>query len=241
MRRWPRSMAGGLLIGAVLFGCGSNESDESNASNEAGARVDVPDGRINAPDDAEADSGARGIPMPVGAAGLDGGMILIQDYPDAPNVIAFHPSKVSATRPTQCGQPLTFMSTDWFIMNIEGTNSPTQKTVPNNFTIDLKNSKPAVGVAEMLTPAPFSPGTTGVNPGQNASAPDGTVDFNYDQCGDPNEIDPGAFDAVTITVVAMPAKDGDPLTIDLQVHFVDGKTLADTFSAPLVQQSSGCP
>jgi hypothetical protein len=226
--------AGGFLIGAALIGCGSD------GSNEAGAGMGVLNGSISARD-AGSDSSTRGVPIPV-VPGLDGvdGMTFIQDNPDAPNVIAFHPSNVSAELLTvePCGTPDFFYQ---HVMHVDGIYSPTQKTVPNNFTITMKDPGPAAGVAEMLTVSPVSQAATcGDKTGQNARAPDGTVDFSYDQCGDPNEIDPGAFDAVTITVVAMPANDGDQMSIDLQIHFVDGKILADTFSAPLVLQTGMC-
>ena len=59
------------------------------------------------------------------------------------------------------------------------------------------------------------------------------VSFGYDQGSEhgPAEIDTGAFDSAAVTVVALPAKDGDPLTIRMQAHFVDGRVLDETFSA----------
>ena len=51
----------------------------------------------------------------------------------------------------------------------------------------------------------------------------------------------GAFDSAAVTVVALPAKDGyDPLTIRIQLHFVDGRVLDETFSAAVVTTGYGC-
>ena len=53
-------------------------------------------------------------------------------------------------------------------------------------------------------------------------------------------IDTGAFDVVTITILAMPTADGQPLTVRIQMHFVDGKTLDETLSRPLLTSYGGC-
>jgi hypothetical protein len=68
----------------------------------------------------------------------------------------------------------------------------------------------------------------------------GGVTFQYTQGANPGEIDTGAFNAVTITLLAMPTADGQPLTVRIQLHFVDGRTLDETFSTPLVTLESGC-
>lgn len=58
------------------------------------------------------------------------------------------------------------------------------------------------------------------------------IQFSYES-GTPAQIDAGPFDSVVVTLLRMPAKDGDPLTIRLRIHFVDGKLLDQTFSALL--------
>ena len=40
---------------------------------------------------------------------------------------------------------------------------------------------------------------------------------------------------------AIPTRDGDPLTVRYVLQFDDGKTLDETFSAPVSTKSSGCP
>jgi hypothetical protein len=66
------------------------------------------------------------------------------------------------------------------------------------------------------------------------------VNFTYMEGTNPGEIDTGAFDSVVLTVLAMPTATAQPLTIRLQIHFVDGKTLDETFSGPLFSSWSGC-
>jgi hypothetical protein len=60
----------------------------------------------------------------------------------------------------------------------------------------------------------------------------GSIDFALLRGSDP--ADPGDFDAVTLTFLAMPAGEGDALTLRVQVHFEDGQTLDATFSGPLL-------
>ena len=45
----------------------------------------------------------------------------------------------------------------------------------------------------------------------------------------------------TITILAMPTANGQPLTVRIQMHFVDGKSLDETFSNALASSWGGCP
>jgi hypothetical protein len=96
----------------------------------------------------------------------------------------------------------------------------------------------------MLTVQPMHNETTlpdgGITLTAVQSAHEGGVTLEYFHGSDPSEIDSGAFDAVTVTVLAMPAKDGDPLTLRAHIHFVDGRVLDETFTGPLVSLGTGC-
>jgi hypothetical protein len=49
-----------------------------------------------------------------------------------------------------------------------------------------------------------------------------------------------AFTKATITVVAFPQKDGDPLSVRVQLEFSDAKQLDETFTAVVGAAFSGC-
>jgi hypothetical protein len=54
------------------------------------------------------------------------------------------------------------------------------------------------------------------------------------------EIDANVLDAVSVTLVAFPSKDGDPLTVHYVLHFADGQTLDITVSGRMVSLLGGC-
>jgi hypothetical protein len=156
------------------------------------------------------------------------------------------PTRIIAERFTSiCGvMDPPFMNGDLYSLYITGNMA--QSPYPG-FTVDF--SSPAViGIPIMPTVQPFSAQTSGIGQpdggimwyaGQTANG--GGIDFRYSLGSDPSEIDTGAFDSVTVTILAMPSKDGDPLTIRILIHFVDGKVLDETFSSPLETAWSGCP
>jgi hypothetical protein len=43
-----------------------------------------------------------------------------------------------------------------------------------------------------------------------------------------------------VTILAIPTRDGDPLTVRYVIQFDDGKTLDETFSAPVTSTVTGC-
>ncbi len=179
----------------------------------------------------------------------DAGSPVASPPPSVPNegdTIAFAPTKVDVERfPAGCGVPNPpFMNGDLFSMDIIGNMA----AAPYD-ALEISFPTPAtVSVPVMPAVQPFTQDGTGIgladggtqwHAAQNAQG--SGINFNYAQGSDPSEIDTGAFDAVTITILAMPTKDGDPLTIRLQIHFVDGRVLDETFSGPLFSSWSGCP
>jgi hypothetical protein len=160
--------------------------------------------------------------------------------------IAFQPTFVSAARYSNiCGvMNPPFVNGDLYSLDIV---DQTGATPYNALTLSFSSPAPATGTPLMLTTQPFSPQGTGIiqptgpmiwYAAQNAQG--SGISFQYSQGANPSEIDTGAFDAVTITLLAMPTDNGQPLTVHIQMNFVDGKTLDETFSSPLVTSYGGC-
>jgi hypothetical protein len=164
--------------------------------------------------------------------------------------VTFVPSLVDATRiPLVCGvQNPPFSTGDQFFLDVTGNAAkPPSNDLVVVFTSPLNGT---VGAPIMLAVLPYSPqgtkiytpdGGFGLYGDQSSNSGVLYPSFTYTQGTDPSEIDTGAFDAVTLTVVAIPLMDGDPLTIRVQVHFVDGKLLDETFSGALTTLPNNCP
>jgi len=163
--------------------------------------------------------------------------------------IDFVPRVVSATRyPVICGVANPpFTNGDLFELDIVGAD--TTGGPDNAFSFSFASPAPPLSAPIMLSVLPFMAQGTGVvstlsgqttwYPFQRAAA--GGVKFVYTQGTDPGEIDTGAFDAVIPTLTQLPTKDGAPLAVRLQIHFVDGRELDHTFSSPLTTETAGCP
>jgi hypothetical protein len=163
------------------------------------------------------------------------------------DTVGFTPSSVTALRfASACGVASPpFQNGDIFSLSVLGSKA---KTPYDALTVDITSPSPAVvGQRLSLTVNPYNPNGLCGGPfggpmtcygGQNANA--GTLTFAYSQGANPSEIDTGAFDVATITVVNMPTKDGEPLTVRIQLHFVDGRVMDETFSAPLSTEAAGC-
>jgi hypothetical protein len=152
--------------------------------------------------------------------------------------IAFTPTHVDVARsPAVCGiMNAPFMDGDRYSMDIVGSMAQAP------FELTIRFPSPVM-VGTPLTPAvqPFS--TTAAESSQwyaVQTAQGSDINFSYSQGSEATAIDTGAFDSVTITILAMPTKDGNPLTIRLRIHFVDGRVLDATYSGPLVSAGSGC-
>jgi hypothetical protein len=163
------------------------------------------------------------------------------------DTVGFTPTSVTATRHADaCDDPdPPFEDGDIFSLEAIGSKA---KSPYDALTANITSPSPAiVGEPLSLTVNSYMPGALCSEPvggpetcygGQVASY--GTLALGYSQGWDPSEIDTGAFDVATITVVNMPTEDGEPLTVRIQLHFVDGRVLDETFSGPLSTQASGC-
>ena len=157
--------------------------------------------------------------------------------------ISFRPTLVEATRFSNvCGvMHPPFANGDIYFMDIVDQTGP----APWN-SLNVSVTSPAtVGAPLALAVQPLLPNAFGTGSASFAGqdAQEGTKNFTfwYWQGTDPAKLDTGAFDSVTVTILDMPSADGAPMTVRTQVHFVDGATLDETFSAPLSSESSSCP
>jgi hypothetical protein len=164
---------------------------------------------------------------------------------NADDTIGFTASQISATRfPVTCGvMNPPFEDGDTYAMNAVGAGAVSPSNVLSiTFLLPMRPGPPI-----SLVVHPFSPGsgtlmlgggTTTVYGSQFAIS--GELRLDSSQGANPSEIDTGAFDSVTITLLEIPMQNGAPLTVRLQMHFVDGKVFDETFSSPLSSLSTTC-
>jgi hypothetical protein len=172
--------------------------------------------------------------------------------PSAPYVVnpgadrSMTPSSIDAERAASiCGvMDPPFTDDDLFSLFVVGENTPTP---PYGGIFFESSRKVMVGEPIVLsltayqTNPPTGPGEA--SPAQqSASVPAGSaLQFTFEWGSNRNEVDPNPLDAATVTVLALPAKDGDPLTVRFQLHFTDNRKLDETFSGPLSTAYSSCP
>jgi hypothetical protein len=190
-------------------------------------------------------SGTSDDRIPLSAAPDDGGAAM-STTENPGGTIEFAPTTIYATRYSNlCGiMNPPFMDGDLYSLDVIGN----QRTAPYNALTVTFNSPATVGTPLAPAVQPLLNEANGMEQADGSTtwhaqqtAQSSAVAFGYSQGSDPSEIDPGAFDAVTITILAMPSQNGAPLTVRIEIHFADGKTLDETFSSPLSTSWSGCP
>jgi hypothetical protein len=214
----------------ILVGCGGSVTTQQTGGNEPG-----PNGEPNPPE---------GSNPPPGTPPSDPNTV------NPGSTLHFDVSELSAQRyPSTCGvQNPPFTKDDLFSLNAVGPKTPPTPWPMMAFTL---HPNVVVGQAYSLTLAPWQPlttpvvqdagGVTIVNENEESgTVPDHSVEFAFGRGSNQSMLDPNAFDHATVTVLAFPTKDGDPLTLRLQLHFTDGQTLDQTFSGPLVSTYGGC-
>ena len=161
---------------------------------------------------------------------------------NAGSTLSFTPSEVDAERyPSGCGvvnPPYT--DADLFSLDIVGAKTKAPYTL---LSFSLLRTV-TVGSPYTLSPMPVSgtPGSLSDEGTQSADSSDGALQVSFSWGAELAEIDPNPLTAVTVTVEAFPAKDGQPLTVHCILSFSDAQTLDMTFSAPMPPAgSSGCP
>jgi hypothetical protein len=133
---------------------------------------------------------------------------------------------------------------DIFSLDIAGKDTPTPPlgAIFLDCSRNVKVGEPivlTVGAYQMNPPS--GPGEA-PSAQQSATLPsDSSLSVGFEWGSNPDEVDRHPLDAATVTVLAFPAKDGDPLTVRFQFHFTDNRKLDETFSGPLYTGFSGCP
>lgn len=150
--------------------------------------------------------------------------------------IVFTPSLVEATRtPATCSvtEP-AFSSKDRFTLEVTGETSiaPPYSTL----TMLLAAAAPSGEAVPLTVDAQGSAAST-----WTASSADRSVSFSLTVGSDPTEIDATGVSSVVVTVDAMPTADGQPVSAEVQVYFVDGRELDQTYSASLRTAVVLCP
>jgi hypothetical protein len=143
-----------------------------------------------------------------------------------------------------------FRPTDSLFMDVIGPD--TQAPYPG-VSLSIRQLTVAVGVpidleldawAPYMGPVMVTNGnSTYVNTNdETGHSGDDLIELDFDRGADRTYLDAVAFDHATVTVVSMPAHDGDALTVRVQLHVTDGHTLDETYSGPVPALGTvGCP
>jgi hypothetical protein len=156
------------------------------------------------------------------------------------SAIHFVPSAVYAGRSSSICNVANppFMDGDFFTLEIRSDATP---VLSSSFSLDFTTPVPPAGTPVPLSvSAPEGIDTSAYPSYADQTAINDTIGFAYTRGSNASEIDAGAFDGVTITIVSLPAKEGDPLAVELAIHFVDGRRLDQTFSAPVTTTVNTC-
>ena len=151
--------------------------------------------------------------------------------------IAFEPNWIEVTRIEPfCQELACLMNEESFQMTL----GDSQAGLPHcMLSIEFNRSVP-LGDPVRLQVQPASAAVSG-HPGDGTAplviqkAHRRNVDFTFLRGA--HASNPSDFDAVAITFLTIPVACGDPLAVHIDVHFVDGRTLARTFRGPLVADS----
>jgi hypothetical protein len=175
---------------------------------------------------------------------LGGGMLAACDAPlgcegvttGVRSNVEFAPSTVEATRtPASCGltEP-AFSSDDRFTLEVTGATD----VAPPYTTLTLEF--PATAAIGEEIPLSVETASAGSNVA-TASSIDGTVTFTLSLGSDGAEIDSDGLASVVVTVDAIPTADGKPLSAEVQLYFLDGRELDQTYSGSLRTAVVLCP
>ncbi|HEY1697193.1 MAG TPA: hypothetical protein VGG39_33765 [Polyangiaceae bacterium] len=181
----------------------------------------------------------------------DGGSVAVADggaVIDNGGTVAFPVSQAFVVRGEWCGAPPPFTPQDPFDLVLYG--EPQSQPMPwPTMDIVVYASAP-VGSPQTLTVLPWKPGPAPA-PGDNdvnEEDADGDVvggnpllALSLSRGLTPAAPDPNPYDEATMTVLAIPKKEGDSLRVRVQLHFTDGATLDQTFvSPPLAETDTPC-
>jgi hypothetical protein len=218
-------LASSALLWSALVACGGQTDSFGDPPDSGAPRPAATSAQGDAGSPLIAPSDAS-----VTDAGTDGAA-LSSSAPLPGDTIGFVPTGVYGAR-WGCDIPARYMTGDQFGMEIDGlTGSWPWDELEVSFVTPI-----AVGVPFVL--AVQAPQQLGSNPIQEATG--NGVLFSFTPSTTAPQIDSGAFDSATVTFLAIPGADGDPMTLTLRVHFVDGRLLDETFSASATTTRSSC-
>jgi|SRR5579859_4202952 len=163
---------------------------------------------------------------------------------NAGSTLTFTPVELQATRsPKVCGVASPpYVDGDLFVLDATGAGAGNPASgVPTAIDLTFPTPLAAQAASELLlAPAVTIPNPAGAYRSQSATASGSYIGFTFQWGTDPNEIDPSTLHKVDVTILAIPQRDGDPLTVRYVIQFDDGKTLDETFSAPVSTTVNGC-
>jgi hypothetical protein len=186
---------------------------------------------------------ARAIDLvsnPDGGGGKDGGDVVVQNG----GTVSFDVAKAYLTRGQWCGSPPPFTPADVFQLVLVGPGPDPSPRIQ----ISVHATAP-VGAPQSLTPQPWKPGKA-PKPGENDinqetailddARRNNVLAFSLARGTAIDRPDPNPYDQATLTVLAIPKKEGDTLQVRVQLHF-PAATLDQTFvSPPLAEAVTPC-
>jgi hypothetical protein len=139
-----------------------------------------------------------------------------------------------------CGNPPPFASSDVFELRLYGPRG--EDPAP---TMDIVAYATApVGTPQALTLVPWKPAAPPPPGGNDVNTEDAyspVLGFSLGRGLTPALPDPQPYDHATLTVLSLPAKEGDRLEVRVALHFTDGVVLDQTFvSPPLAEGVTPC-
>jgi hypothetical protein len=160
------------------------------------------------------------------------------------STLTFTPTELLVNRyPTVCGVANPpYGAGDLFSMGAIGVGAGDPSAGPLT-AIDLSFHTPLAPQftsALVLSAATPEQAAGGPYRSQSATTGDSSLTFSFQWGTNAAEIDPNTLRLVDVTILAIPGRDGDPLTVRFVLQFADGKTLDETFSAPASTVSSSC-
>ncbi len=243
-------MSSGRLVKAILViavpfcaacGGGTGTGTGSSGGSGSGSTGATSSGSASSGSSGGSGSGSTGATSS-GSASLTGAQSAVVN---SGSTVFLSPSQIYVQRsPATCGvvNP-PFTDGDLFSLDAVGTSTTTapwtgiafdcSRSVAMNLPIAL-----VLGAYQSFPPS----GRLEQYAEQRASSPtDSAIQFDFTWGSELSEVDASPLGAATVTVLAFPEQDGDPLTVRFQLHFQDVQSLDETFSGPLVSSYGGCP
>ena len=151
--------------------------------------------------------------------------------------ITFTPSSVAAVRtPAGCGvADPPYSASDVFTLTVVGDTSSGPPY--NTLTLSMHNTSSSTTAIPLTVP--MSSSTTAPTV-QTAESDDSDITFSFARGTETTEVNGGLLSSVLVTVVSVPAADGQSLSAALAVTFTDGSELQATYTAAVTTTQATC-